>query len=267
MPQPDGPALKIARARHHINDLVEQALSYYKNGNYRVLVQDNPQVGVRHLLTVIKEPVVDMFSPVVGDAIHNLRAALDLVVYEIVFPLLTPEDDETRIAFPMPRSEAGLAKVFSKDAMSRTPKAVQDEIVKSCHPTKGDAEILALHQLDIRDKHRVLLFLLNDISLKRFALQEFDPHAPSITMDDSHGIGVGMMFKGFSWGLYPHSPHPILVNDKIQKHIVDNMTFNIRFNEHEHPFALQSVTATLNRIADKVEVLIRNLREAAAKPA
>lgn len=266
MPQPDGPALKIARARHHIADINEQAASYYKNGSYRIYVQDVQQIGMRQLVTKIEEPVVDMFSPLVGDAVHNLRAALDLVVYEIVFPLLGPGDDEMWIAFPMPSNEKRLRNAFTKESMNKTPSAVREEIIKVCHPEDGDQDILALHHLDIRDKHRVLLFVVNDIGMGRFVLRDFDPTAPSIDMSGNRGVNIGMMFKGLEWAMRPQRPPPILVNERIQKHIAKSMTFDIRFNENEEPFALQSVVETLNRIADKVEAVVANLRAAAALP-
>ena len=104
-------------------------------------------------------PIPDTLPMIIGDAVHNLRSALDHLACALA-ELEIPTDSETGhsgIEFPIYISEgkfdrSGAAKI------KKLATAAQDEI-KSLQPYNAgdDARfqlLWALHQLDIIDKHR-----------------------------------------------------------------------------------------------------------------
>ncbi len=91
---------------------------------------------------------------VVGDCVHSLRTALDLMAAEMC--RLANEDDK-RIYFPI----AGPNENF-EDAVKRCqfPRCGNDavELVRTFRPYPGgDNLLVAMHELDIRDKHRAMV--------------------------------------------------------------------------------------------------------------
>ena len=77
-------SLKIERAKHHINDLNRQVEAYSVQRPMRFMRsrdQDRPR-----LTYTIKThiPMPEDIPLVMGDAVHNLRTALDLLMFAMV---------------------------------------------------------------------------------------------------------------------------------------------------------------------------------------
>jgi hypothetical protein len=154
--QPDftGVWIKVDRAKHHFRDLQAQYERFQEVQPYRVVTEDEP--GTEDLISRIEfsEQPPLLWSAIVGDCVHNLRASLDLLVWEMVraegkpvtaqtgFPIFeSPEDFESRY----------MAKVKG------APQAAVD-IIKEAEPYEGAGNPLwLLHRLDIEDKHKLLV--------------------------------------------------------------------------------------------------------------
>jgi len=91
---------------------------------------------------------------VLGDAVHNLRVALDLLASELA--RLAGKSDRN-VHFPFAASEAELATAIEKRNFG---KAGTDAValLTQFAPYRGGNELLrAVHDLDIEDKHTALL--------------------------------------------------------------------------------------------------------------
>src|SRR5580700_1781126 len=100
MPEPfAGPRLKIERAKHHINDLNRKVAITGESSLYQLTIHRNPQTGNDLLDIEIHQIRADNLSPIIGDVLHNLKAALDITVNEVVHRRLGIYDDFTR--FPV----------------------------------------------------------------------------------------------------------------------------------------------------------------------
>lgn len=148
----DAPRIKIRQAERHLVTLHDLLAPY---------LAENPKITRRLIPGSIFQ--TDMMSfdaapsesaAVVGDVIHNLRAALDIVACEMAERKSGSSD---KVRFP-----------FSKDA-EKFPRAVKESNFELCgldamsvlqalkpYPD-GDGLFYAIHALDIMDKHRALL--------------------------------------------------------------------------------------------------------------
>lgn len=149
-----GPKLKLERAKKHFRDLESVVERFYETKPYLVGVDDNPESNQREFRLVRARPVPVGLSIIGGDAIHNLRSTLDHLVWQLV--LANGGEPNKRTAFPVWRSEAdfvtgrpGYAKGASEEAL---------EVLYGLKPYQGGSDFLwRIHQLDIVDKHRLLL--------------------------------------------------------------------------------------------------------------
>ncbi len=152
-----GARLKIQRAVKHINDLNVILTEFSQRRTHEVIVEHDPNGGDDLLKVRAIEILPDSFSLTLGDALHNLRASLDYVIAEIEFTFNGTRSDYTR--FPIDQSRDALIGRLDGGLAKRTPKQVIDCIVQTIQPyTGGNGDfICSLNNLDIEDKHRLLI--------------------------------------------------------------------------------------------------------------
>ena len=101
-----------------------------------------------------REEIPPNVNAALGDAIHNMRAALDLMATELA--RLNGKDDKG-VYFPFAESKEELpTQIDNKNFYRAGDDAV--ELLKQFAPHKGGNEKLrAIHDLDIRDKHKSII--------------------------------------------------------------------------------------------------------------
>jgi hypothetical protein len=146
-----GPRLKLERAWNHIESLATRVYEYGIEAKVEFGPYDASN-GCRRVF--FTPPPPSDLACVVGDAAHNLRSALDILVCDVArmrgkstksvrFPFGTDP-----IHFEARMKDAGLAKV---DPMMA-------DLVRSLQPfPTGNKALRDLHDLDIQDKHELLL--------------------------------------------------------------------------------------------------------------
>jgi hypothetical protein len=95
-------SLKIARADEHIADLRELVDVYLSSGAYRLKPERDQ--GVSRLRLHIDRQPPPQWSPIIGDALHNLRSALDARVVAVARDLVDrdlTDDEERPLALPL----------------------------------------------------------------------------------------------------------------------------------------------------------------------
>jgi hypothetical protein len=143
------PALKLARARQHLAELRDVIAAYVAAGVAEARTEVGPDGGLRLLGWNVAGPP-DVLSPIMGDILHNLRAALDLMACEIC--------GDFNARFPFAKDEKELETMIDKRLFCKAgPEAVQ--LLREFKPYKegGNKELRALHDLDIHDKHKALI--------------------------------------------------------------------------------------------------------------
>lgn len=152
-----GSRLKVIRAKQHIYELT-RLIESHQNSNQPTLEFDPNQVRsdgkrIAHL-TVRAIALPQMASAVAGDAIHNLRSALDLLAVRLVE--LNGEVSDN-VSFPFSESAASFQRALRQKNFNLASTEDQAEVARLA-PYKGGNELLrALHDLDVLDKHRKLI--------------------------------------------------------------------------------------------------------------
>ena len=108
-------------------------------------------------------------SLILGDAIHNLRTALDLLASELV--QLNGQGME-EVYFPFARNAKELDKQIKKKHFDRAGLIAVNLLHKIEPHSEGNKPLRGLHDLDIKDKHQLILlpvaqfFQINNFLLK-----------------------------------------------------------------------------------------------------
>lgn len=154
---------KWRRAYEHVVDLHQQVMWW--NAHMEPLVEGRiaeDRLSWESTLTIGNwPPPTDHWALTFGDAVHNLRSALDVLVWTLSDKDGLSERDLKNLQFPMVDDEAK----WEADGMRRL-RGLPDEVVeriRMCQPfnwTKADQSVepsTLLHALDIEDKHRQAL--------------------------------------------------------------------------------------------------------------
>jgi hypothetical protein len=89
-----------------------------------------------------------------GDALHNLRSALDIMAGDVV---QASGQSRKGVYFPFARSAEELDRQIKEKKFDRA-SAEAIELLKSFKPFKGgNAALRALHDLDVSDKHQFII--------------------------------------------------------------------------------------------------------------
>jgi len=161
----DASRLKIRRARTHIGDLQGRVSAYLLRKP--IYLRIDHDLGFAHgkKWTVhVREGVPIDLAPIIGDAIHNLRSALDLLACELV---RANGQSDARVEFPFAETEAGLHVKIKRRHMDRASAAVQAKIL-AWAPHKGAAGnslLCAIQDLDIMDKHQALIPVMSSVGV------------------------------------------------------------------------------------------------------
>jgi hypothetical protein len=156
--------LKIERAKQHIDDLDGRITAFQADGLHRISIDADLQTGNDIIKIAPTKPIPNDFSLILGDALHNLKSALDITINEIVFFRLKVWDDHCRFTVSPTRDE--LVNRMKGGKIFKASVAVCNFLVDVVKPYKGGNDyIWALHRLNIEDKHRLLIPTLRmDIS-------------------------------------------------------------------------------------------------------
>jgi hypothetical protein len=153
--------LKIERAKEHCAALDAEVIAWVATKPITMTKEKDPE-GRRHALVaeIVTPPPLDRWALMSGDCVHNLRSALDSLLYGIAIHEtgLNPPKDEARLQFSITSSPEKFEE--QKNRIRTLSAAVQTEIEKAQpyqnpHPEFPPVlELLGF--LDNIDKHRTL---------------------------------------------------------------------------------------------------------------
>jgi hypothetical protein len=151
-----GAWLKIERAKKHIRDL-SSLLARINAYPHAILVETDPNTGYDSLKFEPGTTAPREFMCIVGDALHNLRTALDFVANDIEFSTTGQRTKHTK--FPVCDTRDELVAAINGGFKHKAPERIINFIVNVVQPYEaGDGNpIWSLHALDIEDKHRLLI--------------------------------------------------------------------------------------------------------------
>jgi len=190
--------LKIKRAEKHINELRKLLTDFLSPDSYSVKVD----AGYVKSYIVIeihasRTEFLDQAALIVGDVVHNLRSALDLLYYETVLFCGGKPTKWTR--FPVfDRREELIAKLRETLKQKRITASVHDHILNNVKPYKtGNFAIWSVDEMNIMDKHQLLIPTFQMMGFTDIRLEN-DKHEvvthPIILTDDSCRIRLARSY-------------------------------------------------------------------------
>jgi hypothetical protein len=152
-----GSRLKIKRAYNHIHEL-ETWVAELMRANIdaaRAYNAENPHRSADHIMLVRPVGFSEDAAPILGDIVHNLRAALDLAASAIV---IAGGEDPIQMYFPLTDTRDNLLKSEYYQRIKRLAPELAILIADHIKPYKAaNYPLWALNRLDRMDKHRVLV--------------------------------------------------------------------------------------------------------------
>lgn len=159
--------LKHNRAERHIADVAEIFSDFASSNPHRLSVQADPKTGGLAVRIKFGEAIPDAIALSMGDAIHNLRSALDHMTWALV-----GRDEGTQNRYlKLPTGDNRKNFEASCQGMVTPTQAVKN-IFKSLEVFPGGAgqELYNLHLLDNADKHTVLVPVIRATTLSKIVL-------------------------------------------------------------------------------------------------
>jgi hypothetical protein len=147
--------LKLKRADDHADELKSAISDYLSRIPVREIRSQHP-ADARYmkweLVCVERAPVY--LGAILGDAVHNLRAALDLLAVDLV---LLNRKSEKGVHFPFAASAAELERQIKDKNMDRASPEVVN-LIRALKPyVGGNLALRYVHDLDLMDKHQMVL--------------------------------------------------------------------------------------------------------------
>jgi hypothetical protein len=160
-----GIVLKLDRAHQQLDSLNNDIRTFHESKPYLVHPKYNPQTRLLTLTAHIQKPLPKHWGIQVGEIVHNLRSALDHLVWELVIHHTGSPPTSNKTQFPIFETEKGYRDRSGPNIAGVSPEAAT--LIESLQPfaTGKDGDPRAsiqrqplwlLHELSNFDKHRTL---------------------------------------------------------------------------------------------------------------
>jgi hypothetical protein len=165
----DGAKLKVQRANRHIDELQSELAAFANGGFYAIRV--DPHDGRQRITVATIKPLPERLPLIIGDAVHNLRAALDHLATAASRVAGGKGKD---LFFPFHKERKNLVSDHSKldpieSALPGSKRLITDNI-QPCEDGNG-RDLYALHSLDKIDKHNDLLLTATGALVGRMTIR------------------------------------------------------------------------------------------------
>jgi hypothetical protein len=175
--------VKIERAKKHVDDLEAAVVSLGEPSFNTISLEFEPGTGE----TRLESRPLHIYGPdiptIAGDAIHNLRCALDHLAFQLVTVGITFGEQRVKpwqdIQFPIFNSPGTYESRKARCVEGARKEAV--DAIDRLKPYKGGNEPLwLLRQLDNTDKHSFILATGEDVIVGGVPLKTYEPYFTSI---------------------------------------------------------------------------------------
>ncbi len=150
--------LKLTRARYHLESLTADMKEYAATAKivYEPIVGDDENVIFK-----IEPDASKSFALIIGDIVHNIRSALDILICDI--GRMRGCKSSEKFFFPFPENEKAFnGEMNNQGSRYHCLNELNNDVIdklKAFRPYKenGNVDLKGLHDLDIIDKHKLVL--------------------------------------------------------------------------------------------------------------
>lgn len=170
-----GVRAKIERANQHIKDIETVMRAFRDKNPYGFRIENDPKTGDEIHLVEIRRETPTPLSLITGDALHNLRSALDHLAWQAHEADGGKPDKKTEFPVCDAPSKYKPRDLAKKQKFS--PRLIK--LFESVQPYQAGYEMLGvLHELNNFDKHRLLIVTAFALSGVMPTWTTLDPVAP-----------------------------------------------------------------------------------------
>jgi len=227
--------LKIERAKHHVNDLNRKITNYLAQKPFELVFVRVKDSNWATPILKSQVPIPPEFSLIIGDAAHNLRAALDHIIWKMVGHLAKAPEN---IQYPFP-TKAVCNERFRSTVMGREIQRAGENVVNTIITLNaqpgGDDLIYGVHTLDIADKHKLIVTVAESATLQRRLCVPANPE-------------LAVNWRGLTW-MRTTSNHP--PDGWVEEKAKVQPAFFIAFGDGD-PFVGQEVVTVLRKMTDRI---------------
>jgi len=200
--------LKIDRASEHITDINEVLK---EKRPFRYIVETDAKAGRRATMAEKDQAVVDALSVRSGDAIHNLRSALDHAYGAVVRRVATTDRERRDVQFPFSETASRLEEARkNRLAHKVSPEFLAAILSLKPHEESGGNEVLYfMHALDVPDKHAHLIPTAYYVS---FSAEKMRQQVPDFPRGISGQLTMSNNGRDVAWDIKPFTLHEWLIN-------------------------------------------------------
>jgi hypothetical protein len=153
----EGCRAKLERAKELVQGLEEEVASFLAAGTHSV-VRENQFDQRRYVFKLVGPPVPLRFAVLAGEIIHHLRSCVDHIVWALATRDGQTTDD--RIAFPVCSTPEKFRKAVRNGVIRDVPDRAEP-LIEAFQPYQSadppNSVVQVLHDLDIADKHKLLV--------------------------------------------------------------------------------------------------------------
>lgn len=234
--------LKIKRANKHIADIEQRILT--AGDTYHLTLHIDAKTGKQFLNYRISDRKIRAhLALMIGDAIHNFKCALDIAWGETYTTLYPTTFEPKFLNFPFRPERKTLETVLTKKGKIPDTCRLFSFVVDSVKSYKtGNPDLWAVHRLDIHDKHRLLIVVLNFMFIDDVELEHENGEIESRTLTLA-GLSSGRIEIPFGSQLKSHG----------------NATIEVKFRDGMAAEGL-SVVPALKNWSRSVARIVRSLQ-------
>lgn len=245
--------LKIDRAKKHISDLKIVLREFGNADPYRLVSEIKPcaiesdyvevcsdPIMMHHYRIHSSHPLPDEITLLIGDAVHNLRAALDLLVHPLI---IQHGGNKQFTGFPFEEEPGNYEAALTKGKVAVLPQNLK-KVLRSIEAYKGGRgeDLWHMNRLDIIDKHRLLL-----------SVAEITGFQGGLTT-------TGLQFTGALSNEEP-AGYLLVTKDPIIPDKEASLTFEVLLNEAKH-FPRREVTTLLDDLTGQTLGVVEEFESA-----
>ena len=253
MPYFHSSRLKVKRANAHLSDFHDSLVSFSASDFYAIRIEYDPQHRAQFICFDIdlKNFPLDDCALTVGDAVQNLRSALDLMWYRSMYLCKGTPSRYTK--FPIFDAEHDLLNAVNHALEKRQIlPSVHKLVIQGIRSHKtGNFNLWALNELSIRDKHETLIPVMKIMGFFDVALEDEEHRAVgrgNFVIDESSRIKLTYP-SGDSKAGKP-------VTQKVTMKNKGRTSANVLLDAGVPAFAAQAVFPVLKRVSEEVEQTI-----------
>ncbi len=170
----EGSRLKVERAKEHFRYLQAQIVTFLAQNPYGIVIDQDKKTGEAIWYARVSQEPPGQWAAIVGDIVHNLRAALDHIVFQLIGD---PQNEYSE--FPS-SWKAEHYESSGRGKIKGVPVAAET-IIQTVQPyQRGDAyhahPLYLLNELARRDRHRLLNIVGAAARIQQFTIGKGDIH-------------------------------------------------------------------------------------------